>query len=167
LDIVEDIAVFLGGNEGDSQTLGTETTRTTNTVKVGIGGSGHIVVDDNVDTFEVDTTTEDISGDKNTRLVFLEVVVHLQTFFLRHTTIDASRREVAFAEELVQFLATTNIVDKNDDLVEFESIQEIGKLAVLFRFSEFDVVLKKTVESEFGLIINVDFDGVLSEFTAD
>ena len=53
-----------------------------------ISGLGHIVVDDNVDTFKIDTTTEDICGDEDAAFVLLEFVVTFQSFLLGQTTIN-------------------------------------------------------------------------------
>jgi hypothetical protein len=71
--------IVLVADKGDTQTLGSETTCTTNTMKVGVRLVGHIVVDRYVDTLDIDTSTEDISGDTDTRLELLELLVTLDT----------------------------------------------------------------------------------------
>jgi hypothetical protein len=79
LDRLEDRLVVGAAHERDGETLGSETTGTTDTVKVGIGLVGHVVVDSDVDTLNIDTTTEDVSGDTDTSLELLELLVALDT----------------------------------------------------------------------------------------
>lgn len=75
LNILEDLLIILVADEGDGKTLGTETTGTTDTVEVGVGISGQIVVNGKVDTFDINTTTEDVSGDTDTLVELLELLV--------------------------------------------------------------------------------------------
>ena len=82
LDILEDLLIILVADEGDGQTLGTETTSTTDTVEIGVGISGQIVVNGKVDTLDIDTTAEDVSSDTNTLVELLELLV---TFDTRHS----------------------------------------------------------------------------------
>lgn len=46
-------------------------------MKVAVGIRRAIVVDDDVDTFDIDTTTEDIGGDEDTSLESFEGLVAL------------------------------------------------------------------------------------------
>ena len=79
LDILQDLLILLVAHEGDGQTLGTETTGTTNAVQVGVGIGGQIVVDGQVDTLNIDTTAEDVGGDTDTLVEFLELLVTFDT----------------------------------------------------------------------------------------
>jgi hypothetical protein len=81
LNLLEDLLVILVAHEGDGETLGTETTGTTDTVEVGIGVSGKIVVDGKVNALNIDTTSEDVSGDTDTLVEFLELLVAFDTMF--------------------------------------------------------------------------------------
>lgn len=79
LNLLENLLVLLGAHKGDGKTLGTETTGTTDTVEVGAGIVGQIVVDGQVDSLNVDTTSEDISGDTDALLELLELLVAADT----------------------------------------------------------------------------------------
>ena len=79
LDILENLLVVIVADKGDGETLGTETTGTTDTVEVGVSLSGQIVVDGQVDTLDIDTTTEDISGNADTLVELLKLLVALDT----------------------------------------------------------------------------------------
>jgi hypothetical protein len=48
-------------------------------MQVGIRVAREIVVDGEVDTLDVDTTTEDVSGDTDALVKFLELLVALDT----------------------------------------------------------------------------------------
>jgi hypothetical protein len=79
LNRLKDSLVFGAADEGDTETLGTEATGTTDTVEVRIGFVRHVVVDGNVDTLDIDTTTENVSGHTDTSLEVLEFLVALDT----------------------------------------------------------------------------------------
>lgn len=79
---------------------------------------------------------------------------------------DANRREVALSQQLVEFRGSADGLDKDDDLVEFERIEEIVELSILFSLGETDKVLLKTVQSELGFVVYVDFKWVLHELLA-
>lgn len=57
-----------------TQTLGTETTGSADSVEVRVGVGRSVVVDDDVDSLDVDTSAEDVSGDENTLLKGLELL---------------------------------------------------------------------------------------------
>lgn len=82
LNLLENLLVLLRAHKGDGKTLGTETTGTTDTVEVGAGIVGQIVVDGQVDSLNVDTTSEDISGDTDALLELLELLVAADTVII-------------------------------------------------------------------------------------
>lgn len=71
--------VLLAADEADTETLGTETTGTSDTVEVRVGVTGQVVVDGQVDALNIDTTAEDVSGDTDTFVKLLELLVALDT----------------------------------------------------------------------------------------
>lgn len=79
LNVLENLLVVLGADKGDGQTLRTETTSTTDTVEIGVGITGQIVVDSEVDTLNIDTTTENVSRDTDTLVELLELFVAFDT----------------------------------------------------------------------------------------
>lgn len=78
---LQHLLVVIAADEGDRQALGTETTSTTDTVQVGVGIARHIIVDSQVDTFNIDTTTEDISGNADALVELLELLVATDTIW--------------------------------------------------------------------------------------
>ena len=60
LNLVEDFLVGLRGDEGNSESLGSEASGTSDTVEVLVRVVGHIVVDDDVDALDIDTASEKV-----------------------------------------------------------------------------------------------------------
>jgi hypothetical protein len=79
LNLLENLLVLLAADKGNGQALGTETAGTTDSVQVGAGISRQIVVDGQVDTLDIDTTSKDVSGNADTLLELLELLVAADT----------------------------------------------------------------------------------------
>jgi len=79
LNRLEDLFVLRAAHEGDTKTLGTEAACTTDAMQVRVRVGGEIVVDCKVDTFDIDTTAEDVSRDADTLVEFLELLVAFDT----------------------------------------------------------------------------------------
>lgn len=103
LDALQHFLVTFAAYEADTETLGTKTTRTSDTVQVGVGVAGQVVIDGQVDALDIDTTAEDVSGDADTLVELLEFLVALDTNELlvsvhyvwskwRHTALLGSRQ---------------------------------------------------------------------------
>lgn len=145
----------------------------------------HVVVDGQVDALNVDTTTKDVGGNTDTLVELLELLVTLDTvavistdcnrdvvgsnlpLFLAHTRVDSDTGEVALAQKLIKLGGTESALDKDDDLVELELVEQVVELAVLLALTDLEVVLLETVKSELGLVVNVDLERVLHELLAD
>ena len=127
----ENTLVLIVGDESDSETLGSETTSTSvkrtkrnqslvavssekgkcnvpDSVKVRISISRSIVVDNDVYSLNIDTTTENVGSNQNSLLERLELLVSTDTLFLRKTRVNGDRREVALSEESVEFGCARN-----------------------------------------------------------
>jgi len=87
--------------------------------------------------------------------------------FLTDARMDCNAGEVAFAKQLIKFGRTQRALDEDDDLVELKLIKQLVELTVLLLFIQLDVVLLQTVESQLGLIVDVNLERVLHEFLAD
>lgn len=78
-NLPEHLLILVGAHKRDGETLGTESTGTTDPVKVRVGVVGKIVVDSQVDTLDIDTTTEHIRGNADALLELLELLVAADT----------------------------------------------------------------------------------------
>lgn len=75
LNILQYLHVLFVTDEGDGQALGTESASTAHSVKVRVGVNWHVVIDGQVDSLNVDTTTENVSCHANTLVELFELAV--------------------------------------------------------------------------------------------
>jgi hypothetical protein len=73
------------------------------------------------------------------------------------------RRESLLVEDFSQLDCVRYSLDKDDDLVEVERINEVSQLGVLLVLIKLHVVLLQTMESEFALILDQYFSRVTHE----
>jgi hypothetical protein len=184
LDRLQDRLVFRAAHKRDAETLGAESTCTTDTMEVGIRLVWHVVVDGHVDALDVNATTENVSGDADARLELFELLVTLDAvgesvihlapapymhlpLLLTNTGVDCRAGEVAFPEQFVELGAAQSRAHKDNDLVELERVEQIVELPVLLALVEFDVVLLKTVKCQLLLVVDIDLQRISHELLAD
>jgi len=155
--------VFLSTHESDSETFGSEATSAAYSVEVSVGVTGHIVVENDVDFLDINSTAENLSGNKNAMLEFLEPVVDLDALLLSEVTVHGLGREGLLVKNLSQLDGVRNSLNKDDDLVEVEGVDEVGQLGVLLVLIKLNVVLLETMKSEFALVLDEDFSRVTHE----
>ena len=83
LNAAKSVAVLVG-DEVDSNSEMTETSRATDSVKVSFGVSWEVKVDDNVDSLDVDTTSEQVGADQVSAVSLTEVVENAVSVVLSH-----------------------------------------------------------------------------------
>lgn len=86
---------------------------------------------------------------------------------LLHATVNGNGGEVLIAQKCVESLAATHALDKDDNLVELEGIEEVKKLAVLLFLRQLHVKLLEAVQRELGVRVNVHLHGVVHKLFAD
>ncbi len=146
-------------------------------MQVGVGVFGHIVVEHDVHSLDIHTTTEKVGGDEDTSLEIFEELVSekggekrtmrvglpLKTFFLIHGSVNIDGGEVLFLEERGERDAPLHGLDEDNDLVEFERVEQIEELSVLLVLLDLDIVLLETVEGQLGFVVDEDFHGLQRE----
>lgn len=135
-------------------------------MEVRVGVSRHVVVEDDVDLLDVDTTSEEIGGHKNTVLEFFEPIVDLDALLLSEVTVNSLGRQGLLVKNLSQLDGVRYGLNENDDLVEVEGVDEVRQLGVLLVLLELHVVLLETMESEFSFVLNHNFGWVTHELLA-
>lgn len=190
LNLLQDLLILGRRNERDTQTLGTESTSSTDSVQVRVGVGRSVlrgvstvrprsdwthIVDHDVDTLDIDTTTENVGSHQDSLLERLERFVSGDSTKDQHTytphpkdlplslvqcRVNGNRRKVALAQQSVELLRTVDRLDENADLVELEVVQQVVQLSVLGILLELDVVLLQTVQGELGLVVDKDFQGL-------
>lgn len=84
---VAEHANVLGGDKVDGDTLTTETTATANTMDVVLPVRGQVVVDDKRHLLDIDTPSEQIGGNENTRRARTELLHQDLALLLLHVTV--------------------------------------------------------------------------------
>jgi len=166
LHFLQDLVVLVVAAETDSKTLGTESTSSRYSMKIGVGVLWHIVIEDNVHSLDINTSTEKIRSHQDSSLKVLEETVPLESLLLVHASVDVDGGEVLVFQELVECDASLHALDKDDDLVELERVEQVEELSVLLLFLELAVVLSETVKGELGVIVHVHLHRVGHELLA-
>lgn len=156
-------ADIVSGDEVDGDTLATETATTTDTVNVVLAVGGEIVVDDEGDLLNVDTTGQKIGGNQDARRTGTELLHDHITLTLLHIAVHGGDSEVTGSKLVSEPVNLSPGVAENDGLGDGDSFVEIGQsveLPVLLLNS--DVELLDTFEGKFGLL-DEDTDRVAHE----
>ena len=82
LDVLQNVLVAVAGDEADSEPLGVEPAGSSDlesvraySVQVGVRVFRHVVVEDDVDLLDVDSSGEHVGGDHDSLLALLELLV--------------------------------------------------------------------------------------------
>lgn len=76
------------------------------------------IIDDKIDSFDIDTSSEKISGDEKSGTIAFEKIIILNSFLLLEIGMNADRIENFLFKEFGQFLGAINSINKNDGLIE-------------------------------------------------
>ena len=166
LDLGQDFLVVLIGDETDAQTLGVEATSSADSVKVLISLFRHVVVNDDVDLFDVNASTQQISTDHDSVLALSEALVNGLSLLHGKRSATGDTWELLTTHDLVQFLGGVGRLGENDHLVKLNVVQQVDELPGLLMFLQFDEVLLQTVQIEFRLRVDVKLKGILHELLA-
>lgn len=166
LGFLEELSIA-GDDEVNGDTLSTETSGTTNSVDVRFSLEGEIVVDDQVDLVDIDTTGEHIGGDEDSGGTRSEGFHDEVTVLLGHFTVHGGDGHVLFSELSFEFFDSLLGVAVNDSLGNFDVVVKFNEGIELPVFSvERDVELLDTVEGQV-VVLNEDNSGVSHELLGD
>jgi hypothetical protein len=85
-------------------------------MEIGVVIFGHVIVDDNVDSFDIDTSTKNVGGHHDAVLEILKILIIFDSFLLIHPPVDANRRELLFLKQTVQSSCPWLTLHKNNRL---------------------------------------------------
>jgi hypothetical protein len=148
------------GDEGDCEALGIEPAGPCDPVQVSVGVLGHVVIDHDIHSLDINPSPHQVRGDHDPTLEIFELLVRLNPFFLFHARVEAGAGEVALGEEFVEGGGTRDGVHEDYELVEFKGVEEVDQFPVLLVFRQPRVVLLEPVESELGPVVDVDLEGL-------
>ena len=148
-----DEAGILGQNEVDCSSLSTETTSTADSVNVVLLLHGQLVVDNKTDLLHINTSGQQVSGNKHTDSTGSELLHHDFTLLLVHLTVHGSHDKVLGSHRLLELVHTSLGVTVDDGLLDVkvgvEVEQNIDLPLVLL---DSDIVLMNTFEGEVFLL---------------
>ena len=160
-------ADIISGDEVDGNSLTAETTTTTNAMDVVLAVGGEIVVDDERNLLDIDTTGKEIGGDQDTRRAGSEFLHNQVTLRLVHVTVHGRDGEISGSELVGKPVNLATSVAEDDSLGDGDGLVEIGKsieLPLLLLNS--NVELLDTLEGKL-VLLDKDADGVAHELGGD
>lgn len=160
MDLVQNGGVLSVGNETDGQSLGSKSTSSSYSVQVLIGLVWHIVVDDDVDLLNVDTSAKKIRAYHDSELALLELVVDKDTLVLRHGSVAGYGWETLVSDDLVEHLGPLLVLDENNDLIEVKLVEQVNELSVLLVVLKIHIVLLETVKGQLRLAVDKELKWV-------
>jgi hypothetical protein len=160
-------ADIVSGDEVDGNTLTSETTTTTDAVNVVLTVGWEIVVDDQGNLLDIDTTGQKVSGDQDTGRTGTELLHNQVTLTLVHVTVHGGDSEVTGSELVSEPVDLSAGVAEDDGLGDGDGLVQVGKgvqLPVLLLDS--NVELLDTLKGKLGLL-DQDTDWVTHELGGD
>lgn len=160
-------AHIVSGDEVDGNTLTTETTTTTDTVDVVLAVGRQVVVDDQRNLLDIDTTGQKVSGDQDTRRTGTELLHDNITLGLVHVTVHGRDGEVTGSELVGEPVDLSAGVAEDDSLGDSDGLVEIGEGVELpLLLLNGNVELLDTFEGEL-VLLDENTDGVTHELGGD
>lgn len=160
-------ADIIGSDEVDGNTLTSETATTTDAVNVVLAVGGQIIVDDQGDLLDVDTTGKQIGGDQDTRRTGAELLHDDVTLSLVHVAVHGGDSEVTGSELVGEPVDLPAGVAEDNGLGDGDGLVEIGQgveLPVLLL--DGNVELLDTFEGKL-VLLDENADGVTHELGGD
>lgn len=134
-------------------------------VLVSLGGE--IVVDSQVDSLDINTSTKDIGGDTDSLLELLELLVSGNSLLLGNTRVHRGTGESVSIEDLRQAVSSRGRLDEDDNLVELEVVEQVAELSVLGLLLNVDIVLLETVQGQLSFVVHKNLQRRRHELLAD
>lgn len=120
-------ADILSSDKVDGDTLSAESTTTTDTVDVVLTVGREIIVDDQGDLLDIDTTGQQVSGDQDTGRTGSELLHNQVTLCLVHVTVHGRDGKVTGSELLGEPVDLSAGVAENDGLGNGDSLVQVGE----------------------------------------
>jgi hypothetical protein len=90
-----------------------------------------LLTDADVDTLDVDTSSKDVGCYQDPLFEALKLLISVDSLLLLNAGVNANAGKIAFYEEFVQFIGSSNRLHKDDDLVEFKRVKEVVQFTIL------------------------------------
>mmetsp|Transcript_33219 Transcript_33219/g.69196 ORF Transcript_33219/g.69196 Transcript_33219/m.69196 type:complete len:382 (-) Transcript_33219:442-1587(-) len=164
---ITQVANITFGKKVDSHTFTTETTRSTDTMNVIFTVGGEIKVDYQRNLLDINTTSEQIGRNEDTRRTGTEFAHNDITLSLVHVTVHAGNSEITLLHFFLQPVDLASSVTVNNSLGDGESLVKITQSFQLpfFAFNS-NVELLDTFQGQL-ILLDKDTDGFTHETFRD
>ena len=160
-------ANIVGGDEVDGNTLTSETSTTTDSVDVVLTVGWEIVVDDEGNLLDIDTTGQKIGGDQDTGRSRAELLHNQVTLSLVHISVHGGDSEVTGGELVSQPVDLAAGVAEDDSLGDGERVVQVAERVELpVLLLDGDVELLNTLKGKLSLL-DQNADWVAHELGGD
>ena len=148
LDAVK-VESVLPVDQVNSETKVTKATGSTDTMKIGLCIFGEIKVDNDVDSLDINTTSEKIGANKVTAVTSAEIVEDAVTVLLEHTGVRVEAGIAELGNLLCEKLNASGRVAEDDGLVDLQTGEERVQTVDLLLLLDKGIVLSNTAKSKF------------------
>jgi len=114
--------IIIGHNEVDCHSLSSETSRSTNSMDILFLAYGEIVIDNQVNLLNIDTSSKKISGNENSGTSSSKFFHNEISLVLLHISVHGRNNEIFFLEFGGQFVNSSFGVAINNALLDFKVI---------------------------------------------
>lgn len=160
-------ADIVGGDEVDGNTLASETATTTDSVDVVLAVGWQIVVDDQGDLLDIDTTGKQVGGDEDTRRTRAELLHDDVSLTLVHVAVHGGDGEVTSSELVGEPVDLSTGVAEDDGLGDGDGLVQVGQSVELPVFLlNGNVELLDTLKGKL-VLLDQDTDWVAHELGGD
>jgi hypothetical protein len=162
LDLLDEAGI-LRENEVDGGSLSTKTTSSTDSVDVVLLLDGELVVDNESNLLDIDTSSKQVGGDEDTDSSLSELLHNDITLNLVHLSVHDAHGEFVFSHGLLELFYALLGVTVNERLVNVQvSVQLKEDVHLPLFLLDSDVILSDTFKSEL-LTLNKNLGGVSHE----
>lgn len=146
-------ANIIGSDEVDGNTLSAEATTSSDTMDVVLTVGGQVVVDDERNLLNIDTTGQEIGSNQNTRRSRSELLHDHITLSLFHVTVHGRDGEVTGSQLVGKPIDLSSGVAEDNGLGDGDGFVEIREgIKFPFFLLDSDVELLDTFEGQFSLL---------------
>lgn len=126
-------------------------------MQIGFLINGEVVVDNQVDPFDIDSPSEKIGGDQYPGPVGFELIIVVDSLLLGEARVDGDGVEQNLIELLGETDGPLNFIDEDYGLTKRDGIEELGKKIELVLLRDYFIELVKLFHVK-DTIVNPDIE---------
>lgn len=116
----------------------------------------HIIIKNDVDSFNVNTSTKNICCNHYSRFKALKLFKLFYSFFLAHSAVNTDCWKAVFNQKFCQCSCSESRLNKYNNLVERKWVEQIGEFSVLLILFEFTKILLKPMKRQTSFVVDMN-----------